>query len=377
LASTTAAKRIPGSRPEEPFPTERSRLRLERVRARRGLRRTRHGQHGKAALAAAWLGYVLACVNLLRPVRTFQVYAMRRGPLMAAGIAYNMFFSVAALLVVGFAVAGLVAAGNAGLQNLIIRSADSAVPGLIDTGDGGLATPAQLFSATRGFGIALAVSAAAMVFTSLRWIAGMRQGMRAVFGLSTVDANPVMVKVRDLGTLVVITVALVLTTAIGLLVNTLVDLVLQWAGFSAAVKPITQAAGAAAMLMLDSLVALVLFHRAAVGMPRMVLIQVVLIAAAGSTLLRTFSTLLLGSADNNPLLAPFAVILGLFVWFFLLGQVYLLASAWGAVGTADRAARRRQDQRSSRGRPFSRNPAGLQRVRRRRRSRPPTRRKRR
>jgi membrane protein len=98
----------------------------------------------------------------------------------------------------------------------------------------------------------------------------------------------------------------------------------------------TQAAGFAVMILLDILVAVVLFHSAsAIEMPRRVLIQGALIAGLGTTLLRTFSAQILGAFGNNPLLLSFAVILALFIWFFLLSQVYLLATAWCAIGTAD------------------------------------------
>ena len=45
--------------------------------------------------------------------------------------------------------------------------------------------------------------------------------------------------------------------------------------------------------------------------------------------------MLLASLTNNAVLAPFAVILGLFVWFNLLGHVYLLSAAVVAVRSAD------------------------------------------
>jgi membrane protein len=54
-----------------------------------------------------------------------------------------------------------------------------------------------------------------------------------------------------------------------------------------------------------------------------------------SVSLRFFASALLDGVAKNPLLAPFAVVLGLFVWFFFLSQVYLVAVAWGAVGMAD------------------------------------------
>ena len=45
---------------------------------------------------------------------------------------------------------------------------------------------------------------------------------------------------------------------------------------------------------------------------------------------------LLGGASNNPLLASFAVIIGLLIWFNFICQVILIAASWIAVGMADR-----------------------------------------
>ena len=93
------------------------------------------------------------------------------------------------------------------------------------------------------------------------------------------------------------------------------------------------------MLLLDMAVAVVLFRVASgISMPGAVRFQSALIAGVGSTVLRLFSSLLLAGAGRNPLLASYAVILGLFVWFYLLSQVYFFATAWGAVGTADHRA---------------------------------------
>ena len=284
--------------------------------------------------------YLLAKLNTFRPMRAFQLYTSRHGPLMAAGIAYNMFFAIAAMLVVGFSIAGLVIAGNTELQRLIVRAVDSTTPGLIDTdGDGpgtGFATPEELFDLEAGLSLTLLISTVVMLFTSLRWIGGVREGMRGIFDLPAVQVNPVLIKLKDLGILLILAVALVVTTTVGFVANTVLDLVLQWLGLDSAAKPLTQVAGTVVMLLLDTLVAIILFRTAsAVDMPRVVLLQSALIAGVGSTVLRTFSTLLLGGVDRNPLLAPFAVIIGLFVWFFLLSQVYLLATAWGAIGAAD------------------------------------------
>ncbi|GAB3548146.1 hypothetical protein GCM10027404_11510 [Arthrobacter tumbae] len=316
-------------------------LKLKVLQARRDLGRTRREKGGGVPVLLATFQYLLARLNAFRPMRAFQLYTSRHGPLMAAGIAYNMFFAIAALLVAGFSITGLIVSGNEELQGLIVQAVDSTTPGLI--GEGGLARPRELFALQSELSLALVISTAIALFTSLRWIGGMREGMRGIFDVPPIETNPILMKLKDLGILLVLAVALAVTTAVGLTVNTVIDLVLQWLGFDSAARPLTQIAGTFVTLLLDTLVAVILFRAASsIEMPRAVLFQSAVIAGVGSTVLRTFSTLLLGGVDRNPLLAPFAVILGLFVWFFLLSQVYLLATAWGAIGAADaRSARSR------------------------------------
>ncbi len=314
------------------------------LEARRNLGRQKREGAGAVALGTARAFIGLARLNTLKPVRILQLYAWRRGPLLAAGVAYRMFFAVGALLVVGFSTLGLVISGDTELQELLVTTVDSTTPGLIDTdgeeGEVGLATPEELFGATNGYGLALVISTVVMVFTSLGWISGVRQGMRSIFGLEPTFFHPVLVRVKDAGILLILGVVLVITTGVGVVANTVLDLALTWLDLSEAARPMTQLAGFAVMLILDTAVAVILLHSASrIDMPRNVLLQGALIAGGGSTILRTFSTQLLGSGvERNPFLLPFAVILGLFIWFFLLSQVYLLAAAWCAVGAADAAA---------------------------------------
>ncbi|GHD09414.1 YihY/virulence factor BrkB family protein [Zhihengliuella salsuginis] len=295
----------------------------------------------KRLLAVAmWL---LAELKAFRPMRVWTVYTQRHGPLMAAGAAYRMFFSIAALLVAGFSIFGIIASGNQELQDTIVSTVDESTPGLIDTGDGGLAKPEQLFDNGRGFGWALAISIAAGLLTSLGWIKGLREGMRGVSGLATVEMNPVLAKLRDFGVLLVLGVGLVVTSGLGFVAGAALDWIIDLLNIDSSFgRVMTRSVPLLVMLLLDMLVAVILFRLASsISMPRRALFEASLIAGAGSTLLRTFSSVLLGSVgDGNELLAPFAVILGLFIWFFLLSQVYLIAASWGSVRSADVEAER-------------------------------------
>lgn len=327
--------------PDKPAtPLDEAGLRAETLRKRTAWGRARREGAPAAARAKALSGWLLALLNGWRLMRVWNLYRRRHGPLMAAGSAYHMFFSVAALLVAGFSIFGLVASGNPGLQQAVVDTVAESTPGLIDTGEGGLAKPEQLFN-SGGFGLALAISTAAMLLTSLRWIAGLREGMRGVFGLPPLAMNPVFLKLKDLGVLAILGLSLAVTTAVGLVAGAALDVVIDLLNIQSLFAVVmTRLTSIVVMLLLDAMAAVVLFRLASgIRMPRMVMIQSALLAGAGSTLLRYFSSELLGGATRNPLLASFAVILGLFIWFFFLSQVYLIATAWGAVGKADSEAR--------------------------------------
>jgi membrane protein len=72
--------------------------------------------------------------------------------------------------------------------------------------------------------------------------------------------------------------------------------------------------------------------------------------------LKVLGTALLGGATNNPLLAGFAVIIGLLIWFTLICQVILIAACWVFVAMKDvgvpldpkLAARQREQEEAER-----------------------------
>ncbi|ABY22052.1 conserved hypothetical membrane protein [Renibacterium salmoninarum ATCC 33209] len=177
-----------------------------------------------------------------------------------------------------------------------------------------------------------------MLLTSLGWIGGLREGIRGIFATGPLEANPVLLKLKDAATLLVLGILLVATSVISVGVVTALDGVMAALSLDVELaRPITYVASFVVLLLLDLAVCMALFRSvSAIQMPRVALWQTALIAAVGSTVLRALSSVLLANvAGKNPLLAPFSVILGLFVWFYLLSQVYLIAAGWGTVAKAD------------------------------------------
>ncbi len=294
----------------------------------------------RARTGSQWL---TARSGRLFPLRVWNLYTRRRGHLLAAGIAYLMFFSVGAMLVAGFAILGIFAADNPVLRDAVIDLVDQSTPGLINTGQGGLAKPEQLLG-TGGFGLTLTISLATLTVTSLGWINGLREGIRSLLGLARDRTNVVVSRLRDVGTLVLLAVALVLTSVLGVVstaaLGGLGDL-FSWGEFLSGVAART--GSVVLMLVLDVAVAVVMFSLASrVRMPLPALLLAAGFSGVGASVLRFFSGILLNGLTGNTLLAPFAVILGLFVWFFLLSQVYLIAAAIAAVRAADLSPRARR-----------------------------------
>lgn len=339
MADLNRVKRKPVAQSEQPAPTDRKELERRLILKRIDLGKAKRRAPGAPALLQARVQFWLAKLNLLRPMRAFQTYSLRHGPLLAAGSAYNMFFSVAAMLVAGFSILGLVANGNKALQDAVVKAVAQATPGLIKIdGGSGLAAPEDLFKSTEGFGWALVISLVALLLTSLGWIGGLREGIRGIFAAGPLEANPVLLKLKDAATLLVLGIVLVVTSVISVGVVTALDGVMAALSLDVELaRPITYVASLVVLLLLDLAVCMALFRSvSAIQMPRVALWQTALIAAVGSTVLRALSSVLLANvAGKNPLLAPFSVILGLFVWFYLLSQVYLIAAGWGTVAKAD------------------------------------------
>lgn len=283
----------------------------------------------------AFFSLLTARINSLYPMRIWNLYLRRRGPLLAAGSAYRMFFSIAAMLVAGFAILGLVANDNPVLRDGIIDMVAASTPGLIDTGEGGLAKPEQLLG-VGGFGVTLVISLGALVFTSLGWLTGLREGIRTILGLVRDRSNPILSKLRDALLLLVLAIALVASSALAVASSSMIDSLATLLGLSGVwTNALTRIGLIVAMFILDSATAWVLLRVASRAITiRGSLWPGVILAGAGATTLRFFSAMLLSSLTNNVLLAPFAVILGLFVWFNLLCQLYLVSAAVVAVRAA-------------------------------------------
>ncbi|MFJ6028384.1 YihY/virulence factor BrkB family protein [Pseudarthrobacter sp. NPDC092424] len=299
--------------------------------------KSRRAGGGLVANAMGMVQWLLARLNAFRPMRAFKHYSLQHGPLMSAGIGFNMFFSITGLLTTGFSVAGLVLRGQPALLDVVIESVAQSAPGLLKVNGGqGLVDPDDLLD-PGGLGWTALVAAVVTVITSLGWIAGLRDGLRGVLELPPLELNPVLMKLRDAGTLLLLGVALVISAGASLIFGTAAGWVADFLKLDPVVAgPLTTSIKIGVPLVLNWFTALVMFRLAGgLKLSRRALLEGTVLAAVGTAVLQIFSTELLAGAGRNPILAPFAIIIGLLIWFNLVSQVYLVSAGWSAVREAD------------------------------------------
>ena len=279
-------------------------------------------------------------VQKLRPVRVFLRYLEQRGPLLAGGLSYQAIFATFAAIWVAFSVAGFVIQSNPALRDAIFGIISQAVPGLIDMGDGEGAVDKERLLEAGILGWTGAIALVGLFFTALGWLASGRDAVRAMFGIGPLKANPLLLKLKDLGLTLVFGVALLLSAALSVFSTAALSTTLDF--FSISQESLvgilaTRAAGLVIVLALDTTV-LAVFYRLVSGItiPWRRLVGGSLLGAFALGVLKALGSTLLGGASSNPLLASFAVIIGLLLWFNFICQVILIAAAWIAIGMDDR-----------------------------------------
>jgi membrane protein len=276
-----------------------------------------------------------AWVSHLTAYRVYRVYASRGGDLSAAGMSFQALFATFAAVWVGFSVATFVVAGNTAALNTVADFINALVPGLLSPG--GLIDPEKLMSRTT-LGVTSAVSLLIVGYTSLNWLDYTRVAMRRMFDLPPASGNFVLRKVRDLGIALLCGLAIVISTLISLTSSASLSWLLNALGLtdSTTLTVSIRIVTALVLLVFDTaLLAGLIRLLSAVKIPPRRLWAGALYGGIGLGVLKVAEGLLLGGASRNPLLAGFAVLVGLLIWFNLVARTYLLAVAWIAVGMDD------------------------------------------
>jgi membrane protein len=274
-------------------------------------------------------------VSRLTAYRVYRAYSLRGGDLSAAGMSFQALFATFAAVWVGFSLAMFVAAGNTAALNTIADFINALVPGLFSPG--GVIDPEKLISGTT-LGITSALSLVIVGYTSLNWLDYTRVAMRRMFDLPPATGNFVLRKARDLGIALLFGLAIVISTLISLTSTAALTWLLE-------ILRVTDSETLTVSIRVVTTLVLLAFDTAllaglirllsAVRIPSRRLWAGALWGGIGLGVLKVAWGVVIGGAGHNPLLAGFALLVGLLIWFNLVARIYLLAVAWIAVGMDD------------------------------------------
>ena len=273
---------------------------------------------------------IIAWALQRRIVRAYLRYAENHGPNLADSITYRALFSVFAAVLLGFSLAALWLGGDPTAMSALTKTLERFVPGLTDIVD-----PAAI-RAPVGFTIAGVAGLVGLVLAAIGAIASLRTALLELSDEVYDPAPPVWAFVRNLLVAVGFGGLLMLAALLSVAASIGVEALSEWLGISlgGSGSVVTRVLGVVVVFVIDTLaVALVFRALSGVRAPGRALWSGALLGGAGLTVLQELSGLFVRGATSNPLLASFAALIALLLWFNLSAQVILIASSFVIVTT--------------------------------------------
>lgn len=276
------------------------------------------------------------------PIRVWRHFLINNGFLLGAGISYQALFAIFAAIYVAFAITGLWLGGNTEAVNAMIELINSYIPGLIS--DTGAIKPAQvqeIASSTTGvLGVTGIIALVTVIWTAIGWVTYSRRGVRDIFGIPPDRRSYVLLKARDLVAAIVFGVALI----VGALLSNISAWAFAWVlslfgvDVGTGVLDTSIRIGSVIVSFALNSAALAALFRFLTGtqLRWRSIWPGALLGGGALTVLQLGAGLLLSYTPSNPLLATFAIFVGLLLWFKISGIIMLVAAAWIAVATKDR-----------------------------------------
>jgi len=281
----------------------------------------------------AWMKRMTAWALARKPVRAFLLYLERHGPMLADSVTYRTLFSVFAGVFLGFAIGGIWLSGNDVAMQALVDTIGVAIPGLL--GDDGLISPDDLIQPLT-LSIAGVIALVGAVGAAIGAVGSLRMAFRELGDQPDDQTFFVWVLLRDLILALGFGAALAVAAAVTFFSSTALSTVFDWLGVSTNDEAYTWATRGVALLVIfaiDTLVVAVMFRILSGLRPgaRSLWTGAVL-GGVGLTVLQELSSLFVGGATNNPLLASFGSLIALLIWLNFSSQVILIAAAYIITG---------------------------------------------
>lgn len=260
-------------------------------------------------------------------------YGVAKGGLLSGGIAYSALFSIAAGLTIAWTVFMALLGKNDELKGQVLDAIDSALPGIIDTGDGsgGIINPDNLVLDS-AVNIASIIAAVVLLWTAISTMGAFAKSIRAMFGIQKAKENPVMLNLRNLGGFVMLGVGIAASSVISSAAGSLGHAILEWLGIEGAVTGfLLRAASIIVSAGVDAVIIVFLVRvMSGVRVPSRDLWIGGAIGGVAMTVIKILGTSVVGSVSDNALLASVAAVATLLLWLNLCTRVVLMVAAFMA-----------------------------------------------
>ncbi|HEY0543541.1 MAG TPA: YhjD/YihY/BrkB family envelope integrity protein [Actinoallomurus sp.] len=257
--------------------------------------------------------------------RAYDRYREQRGDRLAAALSFYGFLSFFPLVALGFAVMGYAVAISPDARAAVAKAIDQLMPELSHR-----LPVAQIAEAKAGASVFALVG---LMWSGLGWIGIWRESIRTMWQSDAEDGNTVVNRLRDLGVLCLLGLALLTSVILSSLASATTHAVLDWIGLGGVpgAGSLLRLVALSVAIAADGLIFFVLFSTLSGtrASPRQ-LLRGCLFGAVGFEVLKLAGALLVVHTVRNPVYASFAVIVGLAVWINLSSRFILFAAAWTA-----------------------------------------------
>lgn len=286
------------------------------------------GQRPQGALAARLERERQARPWLDHAVRAAVRYKAQKGDFYAAGITYFSVLALFPLAMVGFSVAAFVLADRPDLLVDLQESITSSVPGSLGTTINELITKSLSSRGTVGV-----IGLLGALYAGLGWMANLREALTEQWDAQHERHSFLRTKVGDLGALVGLGLALVVSLSLSALGGGGFTFLLRRLGVE----------DAPGIFLLTAVLAIVLSIAATWGVFTWVIARLprepvtwrsatraALLAAVGFEVFKQVGVFYLQQVTSGPAGATFGPIIGILVFFYVTSRLVLFATAWAA-----------------------------------------------
>jgi membrane protein len=274
-------------------------------------------------------------------LRMVSHYGVVNGNGQAGAVTYFGFLSFFPVLALAFFVVGLVVHVYPDARAQTVQAINQVLPGVVGSGSGQISlSTIETYSGTVGV-----IGVVSVLYAGLGWLSGLRQALEVMFSVPRQEQPSFVIgKLRDLATLALIGLTLLVSVALSGAVTGFTGAILKLVGIdpdallpSLALAVLAHALAIGASTLLLMLMFTLLVNESHV--PRGALVRGALLGAAGFEVLKLAASLLLGQTRGQPAFQAFGVALILLVWINYFSRLVMYAAAWAYTSPTAQAVR--------------------------------------